>query len=332
MQHIKPNYECAALPTELYRLVALHIHEKWPASQLSQLDFMSWLMVLESDLQICKLGDMGPAAALEEIEQDAGGAHQDPLLREAGFGHQTVTVVKITKGKCHVGIGAEGEVSPQISRSFHDGAAVAFTPRARVNEGGVVDLQRHPIVRSRLDHRLNVDGKCGVARVADHIDPAALDGVDHRLGVGCLIAGREYLLMKTRHDHVEARLIALGKIDLPLQVFDVGLDTPQDPYPVHHSWQYRQVGKVPDMRGIGHLGPVIRGGEQLDPLGPGYRQIVVDGAVCMGAGNGVSVGIDRVLHLLSPHILKGQHNKVGGIGPRRHLPHFVTKYRGTDIV
>lgn len=141
--------------------------------------------------------------------------------------------------------------------------------------------------------------------MADHIDPAALDGVDHRLGVGSLIAGREYLLMKARHDHVEARLIALGKIDLPLQVFDVGFDTPQDPDSIHHSWQYWQVGKVPDMRGIGHLGTVIRGGKQLDPLGLGYWQIVVDGAVGMGAGNGVSMGIDRVLHLLSPLDIKG---------------------------
>lgn len=159
MQHIKPDYECAALPTELYRLVALHIHEKWPASQLSQLDFMSWLMVLESDLQICKLGDMGAAAAFEKFEQGAGGAHQDPLQRKARFGHQPVAMVKITEAESDMGIGAEGEVSAQISRGFNDGAAVAFATRARVNEGGVVDLQRHPIVRSRLDHSLNVDGK-----------------------------------------------------------------------------------------------------------------------------------------------------------------------------
>lgn len=116
-------------------------------------------MVLEPDLQIDKLGDMGPAAAFEKFEQGAGGAHQDPLLREARFGHQTVAVVKIAKSKCHVGIGAEGEIGPQISRDFNDGTAVAFAPRAGMNEGGVVDLQRHPIVRSRLDHSLNVDGK-----------------------------------------------------------------------------------------------------------------------------------------------------------------------------
>ena len=60
-------------------------------------------MVLEPDLQIDKLGDMGPAAAFEEIEQSTGGAHQDPLLREARFGHQTVAVVKIAKAEMRRG-------------------------------------------------------------------------------------------------------------------------------------------------------------------------------------------------------------------------------------
>lgn len=110
-------------------------------------------------LEIDELGDVGAAAAFEEIEQGAGGAHQDPLLREARFSHQTVTMVKIAEAEGDVGVGSEGEVGAQISCSFDDGAAVAFTARARVNEGGVVDLQRHPIVGRRLDHRLNVDGK-----------------------------------------------------------------------------------------------------------------------------------------------------------------------------
>lgn len=159
MQHIKPDYECAALPTELYRLVASQIHEKWLACQSSQLNFMSWLIELERDLQIGKLRDMGPTATLEEIEQGPGRAHQDPLQRKARFGHQAVAMVKITEAESDMGIGAEGEVGPQISCGFNDGATVAFAPRARVNEGGVVDLQRHPIVRRRLNHRLNVDGK-----------------------------------------------------------------------------------------------------------------------------------------------------------------------------
>ena len=120
---------------------------------------MSWLMVLEPDLQVGKLGDMGPAAALEEIEQGTGRAHQDPLQRKACFGHQTVAMVKIAEAESDVGIGAEGEVSAQISGGFNDGTAVAFATRARVNEGGVVDLQCHPVVGRSLDHRLNVDGK-----------------------------------------------------------------------------------------------------------------------------------------------------------------------------
>jgi len=116
-------------------------------------------MVLAPILQIRKLGDMGAAATLEKIEQGTGGAHQDPLQREARFGHQPVAMVKIAEAESDVGIGAEGEVGPQISRGFNDCATVAFATRARVNEGGVVDLQRHPIVCRRLGHSLNVDGK-----------------------------------------------------------------------------------------------------------------------------------------------------------------------------
>jgi hypothetical protein len=53
------------------------------------------------------------------------------------------------------------------------------------------------------------------------------------------------------------------------------------------------------MRGIGHVRAMVRGGEQLDPLGLGDGQVIVNGAVGVGAGDGVRVGIDRILHLLS---------------------------------
>ena len=91
---------------------------------------MSWLIVLERDLQIGKLRDMGPTATLEEIEQGPGGAHQDPLQRKARFGHQPVAMVKIAEAESDMGIGAEGEVGPQISRGFNDGTAVTFATRA----------------------------------------------------------------------------------------------------------------------------------------------------------------------------------------------------------
>lgn len=58
-----------------------------------------------------------------------------------------------------------------------------------MTEGGVVDLQCHPVFGGGPDHGLDVDGKGGVAGMAYHVDPAALDGVDHGLGMGCLIAG-----------------------------------------------------------------------------------------------------------------------------------------------
>ena len=70
---------------------------------------------------------MSTAAALEKIEQCAGGAGQDPLMWEVGFGDQPMAVIKVAEAECHVGVGAESEVGTQIARRLDDGAAVAFT-------------------------------------------------------------------------------------------------------------------------------------------------------------------------------------------------------------
>ncbi|MNC63427.1 hypothetical protein D3C75_1135480 [compost metagenome] len=106
--------------------------------------------------------------------------------------------------------------------------------------------------------------------------------------------------MEAGHDHVEARLVALGEVDFAVDVLDVGLDAAQDADPVHHPRQHVQIDEMPEMGRIGHVGTVICGGKELDPLGLGDGQVIVNGAVSVGAGDGVRVGIDLVLHLLSP--------------------------------
>lgn len=274
--------------------------------------------------EVGKLRNMGPATAFEKIEQGAGGACQDPLCWEAGLGHQSVAVLEISETEGHVGVGAEGEIGPHVPRRLDDGAAVAFTTRAGVAEGGVVELQCHPILCRRLDHGLDIDGEGGIAGVAYHVDPAALDGVDHGLGVGGLVTGGEHRLVKARHDHVEPRLVALGEVDLAIDVLDVGFDAAQDADPVDHPWQHVQIDEVPEVGGIRHIGAMIRGGEQLDPLCLRDGQVVVNGAVGVGAGDGVGVGIDRVLHLIFPSGVRGQHSKGGGSRPCRGLSYFVT--------
>lgn len=282
--------------------------------------------------EVGELWNMGPAAAFEKIEQRTGGACQDPLCREAGFGHQSVAVLEISEAEGHVGVGTEGEVGTHVPRRLDDGAAVAFTARAGVAEGGVVELQRYPILCRRLDHGLDIDGEGGIAGVAYHVDPAALDGVDHGLGVGGLIAGGEHRLVKACHDHVEPRLVAFGEVDLAVDVLDVGFDAAQDADPLDHPWQHVQIDEVPEVRGIGHVGAMIRGGEQLDPLCPRDGQVVVNGAVGVGAGDGVGVGIDCVLHLIFPSGVRRQHSKGGGSRPCRGLSYFVTNWGLADKV
>lgn len=106
--------------------------------------------------------------------------------------------------------------------------------------------------------------------------------------------------MEAGHDHVETRLVALGEVYFAVYVLDVGLDAAQYADPVHHPWQDVQVDEMPEVGRIGHVGTVIRGGKELDPLGLGNGQVIVNGAVGVGAGDGVRVGIDLVLHLFSP--------------------------------
>ncbi len=219
---------------------------------------------------------------------------------EVGFGDQPMAVIKVAEAECHVGVGAESEVGTQIARRLDDGAAVAFTACTGVTERGVVDLQRHSILCRSLDHRLDIDGEGGVAGVAYHVDPTTSNGVDHGLGVGRLIAGGKHRFVKARHDHVEPRFVALGEVYFTIDVLDVGFDAAQDADPVHDPGQHVQIDEMPVMRGICHVRAMVRGGEQLDPLGFGDGQVIVNGAVGVGAGDGVRVGIDRILHLLSP--------------------------------
>ena len=152
--------------------------------------------------EIGKLRDMGSAAALEKIEQGTGRARQDPVLGEVCLGHQSVAVFEIPKAERNVGVGAEGEIGTEVARRFNDGAAVVLATRTGMAERGVVEFERHSVLRGGLDHGLDVDGEGGIARVAYHVDPAAPDGVDHGLGMGCLIAGGKYRFVEACHYHV----------------------------------------------------------------------------------------------------------------------------------
>jgi hypothetical protein len=137
--------------------------------------------------------------------------------------------------------------------------------------------------------------------------------------------------VKARHDHVEPRFVALGEVYFTVDVLDVGFDAAQDADPVHDPGQHVQIDEMPVMRGICHVRAMVRGGEQLDPLGFGDGQVIVNGAVGVGAGDGVRVGIDRILHLLSSG-MRRQHSKIGEAGPCGWLPYFVTIWVCADKV
>lgn len=243
---------------------------------------------------------MGSAPAFEKREQGAGGAGQDPLFGEAGCRDQSMAVFEVADAEGDMGVGSEDQIGAMVSRRLDDGAAVLFTACPGVAERGVVDLKGDPVLRGGMHHGVDVDGEGGVTRVAYHVDPAALDGVDHRLGMGCPVTGREHGLVEAGHDHVEAGFVAFGKVYLPVQILDVGLYAAQYAHAVHDPGQDVQIDEMPEMRSIGHVRAMVRGGKQLDPLGLGDGDVVMDGAVGMGAGDRVGMGVDGVLHGVSP--------------------------------
>lgn len=61
--------------------------------------------------------------------------------------------------------------------------------------------------------------------------------------------------MKARHDHVEPRFVALGEVDLAIDVLDVCFDTAQDADPVDHPWQHVQIDEVPEVGASAMSGP-----------------------------------------------------------------------------
>ena len=113
------------------------------------------------------------------------------------------------------------------------------------------------------------------------------------------IFGRKYLLMKTGQNNIQTLEHALRAVDLAKDVLNIGLDTAQYADAIDDPRQHPQVDEVPEMRRIGHLGTMIRGGKQPDPLAPGFGHIIMDGAIGMGTGYGVAMNINWIVHDVS---------------------------------
>jgi len=101
-------------------------------------------------------------------------------------------------------------------------------------------------------------------------------------------------LMEAGNDQIQRGQHRPGAVNLTGDIFDVGLNTAQDPYPIHQPRPDTHIHKVPVVRGIGHIGAVIGDSEQLEAFAFRYRNIVMEGAVGVGAGDGMHVQVNGV--------------------------------------
>ncbi len=100
--------------------------------------------------------------------------------------------------------------------------------------------------------------------------------------------------MKPGNDQIQRGKHRASAVNLTGDIFDVGLDTAQDPYPIHQPRPDTHIHKVPVVRSICHIGAVIGDSKKLKTFAFGYRNIVVEGAVGVGAGDGVHVQVNGV--------------------------------------
>lgn len=130
-----------------------------------------------------------------------------------------------------------------------------------------------------------------VARVADDVDVAAGNRRDHRLGVGLFILRSKHRLMKTGDNQIQRGQHRASTVDLAVRIFNVRLDAAQYPDAIHQTRPDAHIYKVPVVRRISHIRAVIGDRKKRNPSQFGLRDVVMKGAVRVGACDGVHMQV-----------------------------------------
>lgn len=101
--------------------------------------------------------------------------------------------------------------------------------------------------------------------MADDMHRAARYRGDHRFGMRRFILRREYRLMKASDNQVQRVQHRAGTVDFATGIFDIGFDTSQDANAIHQPRPDTHINKMPVVRRIGHIGPVVGNGKEFDP-------------------------------------------------------------------
>ena len=134
--------------------------------------------------------------------------------------------------------------------------------------------------------------------MANDMHRAARYRGDHRFCMRRFVLRREYRLVKTGDNQVQRVEHRAGTVDFALGIFDIGFDTAQNANAIHQPRPDTHINKMPVMRRIGHIGPVVGNSKEFDPLALCLLNIVVQGAVSVGTGDGMHVQVNRIHHNL----------------------------------
>jgi len=167
-----------------------------------------------------------------------------------------------------------------------------------MGKGGVVQLQRHIVVRGCLGDSRDIDREFRVARMTDDMDQPARHRGDHRIRVMFPVARRINRLVKTGDDQIQRIEHRAGTVDFALLIFNIGFDTAQNTHAIDHARPDAHINEVPVVRRVGHVGAVIGNGKQFHAGLLRLSHVVVQRAVSMGAGDGVHMQIYRIHPLL----------------------------------
>ena len=121
--------------------------------------------------------------------------------------------------------------------------------------------------------------------MGDNLHFSAADSGDHRFGIGGLSLRLQHRFVKTGENNIQLLRHFIRAVRLSGLIFNIGLNSVQQPRAVNHARQNRHIGKMPRMRPVRHVRPVVGDRKQGYSLLRRFGKIFTDGTVSMGTGN-----------------------------------------------
>ncbi|MNV38193.1 hypothetical protein D3C71_1297390 [compost metagenome] len=100
--------------------------------------------------------------------------------------------------------------------------------------------------------------------------------------------------MKTGDNQIQRGKHRASTVDFTVRIFNIGLDTTQNPDAIHQARPDAHIHKVPVVRRICHIRTVVGNRKKLNPFQFGLGDVVMKGAVRVGAGDGVHMQVNGI--------------------------------------